>query len=219
MKAAAAEKIGELLEILGIDHRNDHNTRDTPTRVAKMFVEELLCGRFNEPPTITEFDNVGNTDQLIITGPIEMRSMCAHHMMPIYGSVYFGILPAADGKIIGLSKYDRIVHHFSARLQIQEELVRQIGAEREEIIKKAAREAEEFRVDLMAKARSDGEDIVRRAKEQITRESAVALAKLREEVADLAVLGASKIVASSMTPEAQKKLVADFVGSLPKAKN
>jgi len=128
MKAAAAEKIGELLEILGIDHRNDHNTRDTPTRVAKMFVEELLCGRFNEPPTITEFDNVGNTDQLIITGPIEMRSMCAHHMMPIYGSVYFGILPAAGGKIIGLSKYDRIVHHFSARLQIQEELVRQIGS-------------------------------------------------------------------------------------------
>lgn len=107
----------------------------------------------------------------------------------------------------------------AATLAQHKELVRLIGAEREEIIKKAAREAEEFRVDLMAKARSDGEDIVRRAKEQIARESAVALAKLREEVADLAVLGASKIVASSMTPEAQKKLVADFVGSLPKAKN
>jgi len=71
----------------------------------------------------------------------------------------------------------------------------------------------------MAKARSDGEDIVRRAKQQIERESAVALAKLREEVADLAILGASKIVASSMTPEAQKKLVSEFVGSLPKVKN
>jgi F-type H+-transporting ATPase subunit b len=99
------------------------------------------------------------------------------------------------------------------------DLVRQIGAEREEIIKKASKEAEEFRIDLMAKARSEGEDIVRRAKEQIARESAVALARLREEVADLAVLGASKIVASSMTPEAQKKLVSEFVASLPRAKN
>ena len=107
----------------------------------------------------------------------------------------------------------------AALLAQHKELVREIGAEREEIIKKAAKEAEDFRVDLMAKARSDGEDIVRRAQQQIERESAVALAKLREEVADLAILGASKIVASSMTPEAQKKLVTEFVGSLPKVKN
>ena len=107
----------------------------------------------------------------------------------------------------------------AALLAQHKELVRQIGAEREEIIKKAAKEAEDFRVDLMAKARSDGDDIVRRAKEQIARESAVALAKLREEVADLAILGASKIVASSMTPEAQKKLVSEFVATLPKVKN
>lgn len=107
----------------------------------------------------------------------------------------------------------------AALLAQHKELVREIGAEREEIIKKATREAEEFRVDLMAKARSDGEDIVRRAKQQIERESAVALAKLREEVADLAIMGASKIVASSMTPEAQKKLVSEFVTSLPKVKN
>ncbi len=107
----------------------------------------------------------------------------------------------------------------AALLAQHKELVRQIGAEREEIITKAAKEAEDFRVDLMAKARSDGDDIVRRAKEQITGESAVALAKLREEVADLAILGASKIVSSSMTPEAQKKLVSEFVATLPKVKN
>jgi len=106
-----------------------------------------------------------------------------------------------------------------ATLAQHKELVRQIGAEREEIIKKAAKEAEEFRADLMAKARSEGDDIVRRAKEQIARESAVALAKLREEVADLAVLGASKIVTSSMTPEAQKKLVTEFVETIPQVKN
>jgi F-type H+-transporting ATPase subunit b len=107
----------------------------------------------------------------------------------------------------------------AALLAQHKELVRQLGADREEIIKKAAKEAEEFRADLMAKARAEGDDIVRRAKEQIARESAVALAKLREEVADLAVLGASKIVASSMTVDAQKKLVAEFVDTLPKVKN
>jgi F-type H+-transporting ATPase subunit b len=107
----------------------------------------------------------------------------------------------------------------AALLAQHKDLVRQIGAEREEIIKKATKEAEQFKVDLMAKARTEGDDIVRRAKEQITRETSVALAKLREEVADLAILGASKIVASSMTPEAQKKLVSEFVDTLPKVKN
>ena len=127
MKMAAAQKIAELFDILRIDHCNDHNTRETPQRVAKMLVEETLSGRFNGPPAITDFENVGRCDQMIVTGPIELRSTCAHHMMPIYGNAIIGILPAADGKIIGLSKYDRIVHHFGARLQIQEELVRQIG--------------------------------------------------------------------------------------------
>ena len=126
MKLAAARKIEELFDILFIDHKNDHNTRDTPKRVAKMFVEETMRGRFSSPPRITEFDNVEHYEQLIVTGPIELRSTCAHHLMPIYGHVTIGILPAANGKIIGLSKYDRIVDHFASRLQIQEELVKQI---------------------------------------------------------------------------------------------
>jgi GTP cyclohydrolase I len=127
MMAAAARKVEELFDILRIDHRNDHNTRETPQRVAKMYVEEVLDGRYTAPPKITEFDNAQAYDQLIVTGPIELRSMCAHHMMPIYGAAYIGILPSADGKIIGLSKYDRIVEYFASRLQIQEELVKQIG--------------------------------------------------------------------------------------------
>lgn len=127
MKFAAAQKIGELFDVLGIDYLNDHNTRDTPSRVAKMYIDEILRGRFTEPPTLTEFENVGRCDHLIVTGPIDLRSMCAHHLMPIYGSAYIGVLPAADGKIIGLSKYDRIVDYFAARLQIQEELVKQIA--------------------------------------------------------------------------------------------
>jgi GTP cyclohydrolase I len=93
-----------------------------------MFVEEILHGRYSAPPEITEFENVERYDQLIVTGPIEVRSMCAHHLMPICGEAYIGVLPSPEGKIIGLSKYDRIVDYFSARLQIQEELVAQIGS-------------------------------------------------------------------------------------------
>ena len=109
MMRAAAIKIEELFDVLKVDHRNDHNTRDTPARVAKMFV-----------------DNVERCDQLIVTGPLEVRSTCAHHLMPIFGHAVIGIIPSADGRIIGLSKYDRIVDHFSSRLQIQEELAKQI---------------------------------------------------------------------------------------------
>ena len=126
MQEAAARKIEELFDILMIDHRNDHNTRDTPARVARMYVEELLKGRFSSAPKLTEFDNVERCDQLIVTGPLDVRSTCAHHLMPIAGHAVIGVLPARDGKIIGLSKYDRIVDHFSSRLQIQEELVKQI---------------------------------------------------------------------------------------------
>lgn len=128
MIRAAASKFEELFDVLRIDHRNDHNTRDTPRRVAKMYVEELMGGRYGEPPAITEFENVGGFAELIMTGPIEVRSTCAHHLMPIYGEAFVGVLPSPGGSIIGLSKYDRIVDHFSARLQIQEELVQQIGA-------------------------------------------------------------------------------------------
>jgi GTP cyclohydrolase IA len=126
IKAAAEKKIQELFDILCIDHRNDHNTRDTPRRVAKMLVEEILRGRYASPPRITAFENVTRFDQLIITGPIDVRSTCAHHLLPIHGEAFVGILPSADGKVIGLSKYDRIVDYFCARLQIQEELVNQL---------------------------------------------------------------------------------------------
>jgi GTP cyclohydrolase I len=127
MVAAAAGRLEELFDILQSDYRNDHNTRGTPRRVAKMFVEELLRGRYSAPPPISDFENALGFDHLIVTGPIELRSTCAHHLMPIHGHAFVGVLPAADGKIIGLSKYDRIVDHFAARLQIQEELVKQIG--------------------------------------------------------------------------------------------
>ena len=127
MIGAATEKLAELFDILQIDHRNDHNTRDTPRRVSKMFVEEIMHGRYCGPPEITEFENAEHYDQLIVTGPIDVRSTCAHHLMPFYGHAFIGILPASDGKLIGLSKYDQVVDFFASRLQIQEELVKQVG--------------------------------------------------------------------------------------------
>jgi len=127
MIARAAAKLEELFDILQLDCKNDHNMQETPERVARMLVEDLMYGRYNAPPSMTEFENVERYDQLLVTGPIEVRSTCAHHLMPIVGQAFIGVLPSPDGKIIGLSKYDRIVHYFAARLQIQEELVAQIG--------------------------------------------------------------------------------------------
>ncbi len=124
---AAAGQLEGLFHILRIDHRDDHNTRDTPRRFAKMLVEETLSGRFVPPPKITTFDNAQGFEGMIVTGPIEVRSTCAHHLMPIHGEAHIGILPSARGRIVGLSKYDRVVDHFCRRLQIQEELTQQIG--------------------------------------------------------------------------------------------
>jgi len=127
MTTAAAAKIAELFDVLRIDHHNDHNTRETPQRVARMFVNEIMRGRFTPPPALTEFDNVQSFSEMIVIGPIDVRSLCAHHLMPIYGEAYVGVVPSETGGIIGLSKYDRIVDHFCGRPQIQEELVKQIG--------------------------------------------------------------------------------------------
>jgi F-type H+-transporting ATPase subunit b len=104
-----------------------------------------------------------------------------------------------------------------ALLVQHKEALAQARREREELIKQAMAEAQQVRADLLAQAKADSEHIVQRAKEQIERDSRVALQKLRAQVADLAVEAAGKIVASSLTPEAQRKLVEDFIQKLPTA--
>ncbi len=100
-------------------------------------------------------------------------------------------------------------------LEQHREMLRAAGREREEIVKKSIQEAEQIRVDLTAKARAESEEIVARAKEQIGREKAQAIREIRSEVANLAIEAASRIVTSSLTPETQRKLVDDYIASLP----
>jgi F-type H+-transporting ATPase subunit b len=99
-----------------------------------------------------------------------------------------------------------------------QELIREAGRQREEIMKRALADAETVKTDLIAQARAESDRMVQKAREQIEREKKLAIQELRSSVADLAVEAAAKIVQSSLTPEAQKKLVHDFIDNLPRAR-
>ena len=120
-----AEAFQGVLKALVINTTDDHNTKDTARRVAKMFVHELFKGRYYPPPEVTAFPNAKKYDQIYITGPISIDSTCAHHFQPITGSCYIGIFP--DEKVIGLSKFNRMVDWIASRPQIQEEMTEQIA--------------------------------------------------------------------------------------------
>lgn len=125
LKVEAQEAIQALLQALVIDVENDHNTKDTARRVAKMYIDEVMMGRFHEPPAITKFPNDKQLDQLFTVGPIKVRSMCSHHMAPIIGNVWVGVV--AGSELIGLSKFNRLAHHVMSRPQIQEEAIVQLA--------------------------------------------------------------------------------------------
>lgn len=118
-----AHKMQGVLESLVIDTKNDHNTKNTSRRVAKMFVNEVFSGRYIEPPTLTKFPNVSELNELMIIGPITVRSACSHHLCPIMGRVWIGVLPSKASELIGLSKYSRLTEWVMCRPQIQEEAV------------------------------------------------------------------------------------------------
>lgn len=121
-----------VLESLVIDTDHDHNTQDTARRVAKMFVKETFSGRYRPVPKVTAFPNMGY-QSLYTTGPISIRSTCAHHFQNIVGRCWVGIVP--ENEVIGLSKFNRLVHHICERPQIQEEMTTQIA----EALKKYAK--------------------------------------------------------------------------------
>ncbi len=125
------EKYNEVFDILKIS-KQDPNSTQTPYRIAKMLVNELLAGRFSEPPELTVFPNRKNVDELIISKGITVMSVCSHHWQPITGTCAIGYIP--DKNVIGLSKLSRIVDWFSRRGQIQEELGEQIADYIEKLI-------------------------------------------------------------------------------------
>jgi GTP cyclohydrolase IA len=121
------EKMRGVLESLVIDTKNDHNTQDTARRVAKMYINEVFKGRFTPPPAVTEFPNAAHLNELMIVGPIAIRSACSHHFCPVIGKVWIGVLPNGHTNVIGLSKYARMAEWIMARPQIQEEAVVQLA--------------------------------------------------------------------------------------------
>lgn len=115
----------QMFDVLEMDRVKDANIIDTPKRMAKMYVDELLEGTYSEAPAITTFPNQKGMDQMIISGPIKLDSMCSHHFITISGSATIAYIPG--DKVIGISKFSRIVRFFSRRPQIQEELTEQIA--------------------------------------------------------------------------------------------
>jgi len=95
-------------------------------RVAKAFVNDLAVGCYDQPPKITTFDNVDHYDGLVFQGNIKTNSFCSHHHLPFIGQTHVAYIPGKDGKVIGLSKLNRIVEWFSRRPQVQENLTMQI---------------------------------------------------------------------------------------------
>lgn len=122
-----ASKMRGVLESLVIDVENDHNTQDTARRVAKMYLNEVFRGRYVSPPPVTEFPNAEYLNELMIVGPITVRSACSHHFCPIMGRLWIGVLPNEHSNLIGLSKYARLAEWIMSRPQIQEEAIAQVA--------------------------------------------------------------------------------------------
>ena len=117
----AAEAFGQFLDALKCDWRNDPNSMETPRRVAKAYVNDLWKGRYNNFTEITSFPSDGY-DGIIIERNIQLTSMCSHHHQTIRGVVHIGYVAGDEGRVIGLSKLNRIVEHFGRRGAIQEQL-------------------------------------------------------------------------------------------------
>jgi GTP cyclohydrolase I len=120
-------KMEAVLQSMVIDTQGDHNTESTARRVAKMYINEVFQGRYVQPPRITEFPNAEHLNELMLVGPITVRSACSHHLCPVIGKLWIGIMPNKGTNVIGLSKYARLAEWVMGRPQIQEEAVIQLA--------------------------------------------------------------------------------------------
>lgn len=121
------DRMQGVLDSLVIDTRRDHNTEKTAHRIAKMYLKEVFEGRYHTPPPITEFPNAERLNELMIVGPITVRSACSHHFCPIMGDLWVGVMPNEHTNVIGLSKYERLARWIMSRPQIQEEAIVQLA--------------------------------------------------------------------------------------------
>jgi len=120
-------KMQAVLDSMVIDTAGDHNTANTARRVAKMYLKEVFNGRYVQAPSITEFPNAEHLNELMIVGPITVRSACSHHFCPVIGKIWIGVMPNEHTNVIGLSKYARLAEWVMGRPQIQEEAVVQLA--------------------------------------------------------------------------------------------
>lgn len=131
LRAELEQKLEDVLSTLIIDTRNDHNTHGTAKRIAKMFLHEIFRGRYEHAPDITTFPNASELDELLIVGPINIRSTCSHHFCPITGKLWIGVMPSKSSSLSGLSKYSRLSEWIMNRPQIQEEAISMLADELE----------------------------------------------------------------------------------------
>jgi GTP cyclohydrolase I len=117
----AEEAYGKFLTALGVDWKNDPNSADTPRRVAKAYVFDLFAGRYTAMSDITSFPSDGYRG-IVLEKNIPLTSQCSHHHQIIMGVAHIAYIPGEDGRVIGLSKLNRIVEHFGRRGAIQEQL-------------------------------------------------------------------------------------------------
>ena len=135
LRAEVEEKLRDVLRCLVIDTESDHNTAETAKRVAKMYLTEVFGGRYVPMPAVTEFPNAARLNELMIVGPLKVRSACSHHLCPILGRVWIGVLPNEHSNLIGLSKYARVADWVMSRPQIQEEAVTMLADELHDHVK------------------------------------------------------------------------------------
>jgi GTP cyclohydrolase I len=131
-KELIAKNFQEIMQVLGLDLTDD-SLKDTPKRVAKMFVQEIFKGLDpKNKPSVSLFENKYNYNQMLVEKDINVNSTCEHHFLPIYGKAHVAYI--SSGKVIGLSKINRIVEYFSKRPQVQERLTIQVANELKSIL-------------------------------------------------------------------------------------
>ena len=136
-KSEVERAYGDFLTALGYDWQNDPNMEGTPRRVAKMYLNEVTKGTYDPEPKITSFDNQLQYNGIIFQGNITIKSLCSHHMQPFVGKAHVAYIPDEGGKVIGLSKLNRICDYFARRPQLQEQLTQQIHDYVQRVIEKS----------------------------------------------------------------------------------